>query len=195
MNDSLKEADLTEKQCLFCLYYTKTYNATQSYLKAYGGKYNTASVEGHRLLVNPKTKKEIDKFKELKRQSIMITEDDIVELKMRIAFADITDFIEFGQVEVPVTDKEGNYVTDRIVNAVNFKDSNMIDGQLIKEIKKGRQGIGIKLEDRMDALDWLADYFDINPDNQHKKWYDKQRLKLKEDELEVKKESEEKKNW
>ena len=201
MNDSLEEADLTEKQRLFCLYYTKTYNATQAYLKAYGCSYNAASVEGYRLLRNPKIKKEIDELKELKRQSIMITEDDIVEQYMRIAFADITDFVDFGLNDVPLMTKEGpvlNKEGDMIMtkaNTVNFKDSKMVDGGLIKEVKKGRQGISIKLEDKMKALDWLADYFEINPNSKHKKVYDNARLQLKREELEFKKESEEKKNW
>ena len=125
----------------------------------------------------------------------MMTEDDIVELKMRIAFADITDFVEFGQREVPITDKEGNYITSATANVVNFKEGNIVDGQLIKEIKKGRQGVSLKLEDRDKALDWLANYFDINPDNKHKKEYDNARLKLKEKELELKREIEQKKNW
>lgn len=125
----------------------------------------------------------------------MMTEDDIVELKMRIAFADITDFVEFGQREVPITDKEGNYITSATANVVNFKEGNIVDGQLIKEIKKGRQGVSLKLEDKDKALDWLANYFDINPDNKHKKEYDNARLKLKEKELELKREIEQKKNW
>lgn len=195
INETIEDADLTEKQRLFCIYYIKSFNATQAYLKAYNCTYNTASVEGHRLLTNPKVKKEIDKLKELKRQSIMIGEDDIVEQYMRIAFADITDFIEFGQKEVPITDKEGNYVTSAIANVVNFKDGQMVDGQLIKEVKKGKQGISIKLEDKMKALEWLANYFDINPDSKHKKIYDNARLQLKREELEFKKEQEAKKNW
>lgn len=131
----------------------------------------------------------------MKRQSILIDEEDIVEMYMRIAFADITDFLEFGQREVPITDKEGNYITSATANVVNFKEGNIVDGQLIKEVKQGRQGVSIKLEDRMKALEWLANYFNMNPDSRHKKEYDNARLKLKEKELELKREIEQKKNW
>ena len=199
----LDDADLTEKQRLFCLYYVKSYNASRSVINA---GYNTdnsqrASEIGYQLLQSAPVKKEVDRLKELKRQSIMITEDDIVEQYMRTAFADITDFVDFGLNDVPLMTKEGPVLNEegKIVmtkaNIVNFKDSKMVDGGLIKEVKKGKQGISIKLEDKMKALEWLSNYFDMNPDNQHKKWYDKQRLKLNREELEFKKESEEKKNW
>lgn len=131
----------------------------------------------------------------MKRQSILIDEEDIVEMYMRIAFADITDFVEFGQKEVPITDKEGNYVTSTTANVVNFKEDNMVDGQLIKEIKKGKQGVSIKLQDKMKALEWLSNYFDMNPESKHKKIYDNARLELKREELEFKKKQEAKKNW
>ena len=176
------------------MYYIKNYNATQSAIKA-GFSPRTASQIGYQLLQKSSVRKEIEKLKEMKRQSILIDEEDIVEMYMRIAFADITDFLEFGQEEVPIIDEEGNYVATTVQNVVNFKDSDVVDGQLIKEVKQGRQGVSIKLEDRMKALEWLANYFNMNPNNKHKKEYDLARLKLQQEELAFKKEIESRKNW
>ena len=37
--------ELNEKQKLFCAFYVQTFNATQSYLKAYGGKNKNSAYE------------------------------------------------------------------------------------------------------------------------------------------------------
>jgi phage terminase small subunit len=185
----LDEAELTEKQRLFCLYYIKNFNATQAYLKAYNSSYDVANAEGYKLLVNPCVKAEIDRLKEIKRQSIMLSPDDIVERYMRIAFADMTDFVEFGQEEVPVMamfgpvevedPKTGKKVPlTKIINVVRFKGSDMVDGGLICQIKQGKDGASIKLEDRQKALDWLSNFFEMNPMDKHKKEYDKRKLEI-----------------
>ena len=58
-----KESKLTEKQMLFCIYYAKSFNATRSYEKAYGCKYETAVVNGSKLLTNTKVRKTIEELK------------------------------------------------------------------------------------------------------------------------------------
>lgn len=187
--EDVKEVELTEKQQLFCLYYIKNFNATQAYLKAYNSSYDVANAEGYKLLVNPRIRDEVNRLKEEKRQSIMLTEDDILERYMRIAFADMTDFVEFGQEDVPVMtmfgpmqveDPEtGEKVTlTKRVNIVKFKDSTVVDGGLICQIKQGKDGAAIKLEDRQKALDWLANFFEMNPQHKHKVWFDKEKLQL-----------------
>lgn len=177
---------LTEKERLFCWRYIHNFNATQAYLWAFKCGYGTAGVEGHKLLKKPKIKAEIERLKKLKFEALQITPDDIVERYMRIAFADMTDFITFGQKEVPIIteegiakDAEGNILTET-VNYIDFNDYTQVDGGLICEIKKGRQGMSIKLEDRQKALDWLASYFEMNPMDRHKVAFDKAKLKLEE---------------
>lgn len=196
MIEIIEDADLTEKQRLFCLYYSKNPNAAQAVIKAGYDVNNSqrAAEIGYQLLHSTPVKKEIERLKELKYQSIMIGEDDLVEMHMRIAFSDITDFVEFGQEEVPIVSKEGD-VTFVMGNVVNFKDSNMVDGQLIKEIKKGRQGISIKLEDKQKSLDFLERYFLVNPMSKHKIAYDNARLQMNKEDLEHKKKMDEMKNW
>ena len=194
----LEEADLTEKQRLFCLYYVRNFNATQAYLKAYQCSYDVANAEGYKFLVKPCIKKEIERLKEIKRQSIMLTEDDLVELHMRIVFAHMTDFAEFGQEEVPVMnmfgpieieDKETGKKTmlTKIVNVVRFKDSSMVDGGIIREIKQGKDGASIKLEDRQKSSDWLMNYFNMNPMSKHKQEFDKHKMMMDEERLALEK--------
>ena len=182
--ETLENEDLTPEQQLFCIYYSKSFNATQSYLKAYGCSYESALVAGPRLLGNVRVREEIQRLKEIKRQQIVVSEDDMVEFHMRVAFADMGDYVSFEQEEVPVmgvfgplTDENGKPVTKK-VNVVRLKDSSKVDTQLIKEIKEGRDGISIKLLDRCKSLEWLDRYFLMNPMDKHKIEYDKKKLEL-----------------
>ena len=169
--------DLTEKQRLFCLYYVRCFNATKAYQKAYGCDYFTANAHGFELLSNVVIKAEINRLKQSRLNRELLDEHDIFQKYMDIAFADITDFIEFGQeeeyvigqfglvqVEDPVTGKKAPL--KQKVNTVRFKESDSIDGTLITEVKNGRNGASIKLADRMKALEWLAEHMDIATEEQ-----------------------------
>ncbi|WP_176522222.1 terminase small subunit, partial [Bacillus cereus] len=102
---------------------------------------------------------------------------DVLKEYIKIAFADITNYVTFGQREVELeplektsVDEEGNEVTEfitetRMMNYIDLAESDMVDGSIITEVKQGRDGISIKLADKMKALDKLAQYFDLVPDN------------------------------
>lgn len=53
INDGTKETlqndDLTPEQQMFCIYYSRTFNAAQSYQKAYGCQYSTAVAHGYEM--------------------------------------------------------------------------------------------------------------------------------------------------
>ena len=163
----LENPELTDKQRLFCVYYIRSFNATKAYQKAYGCDYVTANVNGNRMLVNASVKNEIQRLKQNRLNREFLSEADIFQKYMDIAFADITDFLEFGQEEVQVMNMFGPVeIKDpetgekvplmKRVNTVRFKDSSEVDGTLISEVKQGKDGASIKLPDRMKALQWLA---------------------------------------
>ena len=169
--------DLTEKQRLFCLYYVRCFNATKAYQKAYECSWETAVVAGSRLLGNVKVQNEIQALKQSRLNRELLDEHDIFQKYMDIAFADITDFVEFGQeeeyvisqfglvqVEDPVTGKKAPL--KQKVNTVRFKESDRVDGTLITEVKNGASGAFVKLADRMKALEWLAEHMDIATEEQ-----------------------------
>lgn len=182
--ETMQNEELTEQQKLFCIYYIKTFNAAQSYQKAYGCTYQSAMPLGSNLLRNIKVKAEIERLREIKRQQIIITEDDLVEYHMRIAFADMGNYISFGWTEEPIVTKDGP-VLDRDgemimqnVSRVTLMESQDVDTQLIKEVKQGRDGISIKLLDRDKSLAWLDRFFMFNPMDRHRMEYDKRKLEL-----------------
>jgi len=174
--------NLTDKQRLFCIYYIKYFNATKAYQKAYECAYTTAMSNGHSLLRNTEINKEIDRKKEEQTSGLKLDVRDVLQKYIDIAFSDITDFVEFGKKEVPMmsefgplVDEEGNEVTQE-VNYVDFRESAQIDGTLITEVKQGRDGVSVKLADKMRALDMLAKYTDLLSDND-KKRLDEEKVK------------------
>lgn len=176
-NFDVENSELTEKQRLFCSYYVRCFNATKAYQKAYGCAYTTANTEGPRTLVNPCIQNEIRKLKQNKLNQEFLSESDIFQKYIDIAFSDITDYVEFGQERVPVLTMHGpvkikNKETGeeellmKIVSTVKLKESEEVDGSIITEVKQGKDGIGIKLADRMKALQWLADHMDLATEEQ-----------------------------
>lgn len=167
--------ELTEKQRLFCIYYIKYFNATKAYQKAYECDYTTAMASGSRLLRNVKISDEIDRMKAEQATELKLDVRDIIQKYIDIAFADVTDFVSFGSETLVakdelgrnIKDDEGNNITYN-VNHVDFKSSDSVDGTIISEVKKGKDGISVKLADRMKAFEMLAKYTDLLSDNQLK---------------------------
>lgn len=169
--DTLQNDELTSEQQIFCVYYSKTFNAAQSYQKAYGCTYESALCAGPRLLGNVRVRTEIERLKELKRQQIVTGTEDIVELQMRIAFADIGNYLTFSEKEY--TDPETQ--EKKSISAVDLKVSVNTDTQLIREVKDGKYGVSIKLEDRQKAINWLTKYFLMHPESKYRAEYEKKR--------------------
>lgn len=172
--ETLQNDDLTPEQQMFCIYYSRTFNAAQSYQKAYGCSYESAIANGSRLLTNDKVRAEIERLKEIKRQQIVAGADDIVELQMRIAFADIGNYVSFGQKEVTDIETDETYM----VSVVDLKESKNTDTQLIQEVKRGKDGVSVKLADKQKAIDWLTKYFLLHPDDKYKAEFDKKRAEV-----------------
>lgn len=173
----ISNPDLTDKQRLFCLHYVKCFNATKAYQKAYGVDYLTANAHGYEKLSNVVIREEILRLKQNRLNREMLDESDIFQKYMDIAFADITDFVEFGREEIPVMtmygpleikdDETGEKIkVTKEVNTVRFKEHGEVDGTLITEVKQGRDGASIKLADRMKALEWLDAHMGLATEEQ-----------------------------
>lgn len=174
----LGNPELNDKQRLFCLYYAKSFNATRAYLKAYPGcGYKTATVKSCVLMKDERIREEIFRLKQAKMNKAMLEPEDVFQKYMEIAFSDMTDFVSFGREEIPAMTKNGpafavNEETGEVepltreVNAVRFRESDEVDGGLISEISQGKDGVKIKLLDKMKALDWLADHMDMATEEQ-----------------------------
>lgn len=52
---------------------------------------------------------------------------------------------------------------------VDFKESELVGGTIITEVKLGSDGVSVKLADKMKAMDMLARYMDLLSDNDRKR--------------------------
>ena len=140
----IENDDLTDKQRLFCVLYVRSFNATKAYLKAYDCSYNTAAVNGHKLLKNAKIVDQIKSLKQGRLNRELISEEDIVQMYIDILYADINDYMH------------GNMIDLR---------NPLADGRLIKKVSFGKQD-SIELLDKMKALQWLSDHMDLATEKQ-----------------------------
>ncbi|AHJ86709.1 terminase small subunit [Bacillus sp. ZZQ-131] len=191
LKEILEDEELTEKERLFCLYYVKYFNGTQAALKA-GYSKDGAHVQASRLLRRERVSSYIKELKGELVENVFVEAMDVLKEYIKIAFADITNYVTFGQREVELepeerttVDEEGKEVTEfitetRMMNFIDLAESDMVDGSIITEVKQGRDGISIKLADKMKALDKLSLYFDLFPDN-FKRKVDEERLHMQQE--------------
>ena len=159
--------ELNDKQRRFCEYYTKNMNVIVAAKKA-GYAHSAAHTLGWKLRQNPNINRYIAWLKLKVGHQCHITALDIIDQYIRMAFADITDFVEI---------KDGR---------VKVIDSDMIDGQLVTEVRRGKDGITIKLADKLSALSKLERYFDVMPADWKQKIEEK-KVALMEQKLELEK--------
>lgn len=160
------EADeLTDKQRLFVMEYLRDFNATRAAM-AVGYSKKTAYAIGWENLRKPQIQVEIKRQKEVMIDELGVGVQRVIAEYMKIAFADISEYVDFGQQDVPMFTEEGAPILDPKTgeqmtykrNFVAFRNSEEVDGTLISEVKQGKDGVSVKLHDKMKALAALEKY-------------------------------------
>ena len=155
-------------------------------------------------MIKPSIKKEIDRIKQERAAELNLDAQAVLQKYIDIAFADITDFVEFGQEKrpeldhnlEPMIDENGDEITYSY-SYVNLKNHDEVDGTLITEVKKGKDGVSVKLADKMKALEFLAKYTEILPEHVNRKLQQekiKHDMMMKEKEMDLKQQEIAKKN-
>lgn len=135
---------LTERQITFCEHYCRNKNLKTAALRA-GYKEASAHRTGWGLRANEDAQRYIAWMKIRAAAECHLDVMEVIDHYMRIAFADITDFVEI---------KKGRMI---------LRDGERIDGQLVNKIKNGKDGISLELVDKLSALQKLEKFFDIMP--------------------------------
>ncbi|MEE3805450.1 terminase small subunit [Lysinibacillus fusiformis] len=159
-DDGIDDDGLTDKQREFCLHYVRTHNATQSAIMA-GYAKNSAYAEGSRLLRNVKVSEEIKRLKAPMIEATYVEATDFIQLLVKIAFADIGDFVKGGGFDI------------------ELKPVDEIDTSVLSELSNTENGIKIKMENKMKAIEMLAKHSDILKPNEQ------ERLKLQQMQLNI----------
>lgn len=200
VKEVMENEELTDKQRLFCIFYSKCFNATKAYLKAYTCTYETANAEGYKLLVNSCIKKQIDELTKIRFNKEAL-KNGVLQKYIDIAFADLGDYLKFGKktkgvwtkdkdgVDTPVIDPDTGQQKIKEYSYVDLKESISVDTSLITEVSEGKDGIKIKLADKMKALDFLNKHLNLLSDEDKvkldiaNKQLQNQKLQLQNDKL------------
>lgn len=158
--------DLSNRHRTFCETFIGNHNAILSAKKAgYTGA--SAHSMAYRLLNRDDVNLYIAWLKLRISKECHVSALDIIDKYARIAFADINDFVEI----------KGNRITPI--------DGQRIDGQLVRSIKKGKDGsFAIELHDKQPALQKLERYFDVMPKDWKQK-IEERKVELLEKRLEL----------
>lgn len=157
---------LTEKQIKFCEVYVLNYNISIALRKA--GYESETSGAAYRIRQKPGCKRYIQWLKARMLHDTLINGEDIINQWVKIAFADMTDFVDINKF------------------GITLKPVREMDGQLVKSIKSGRNGVSIELYDKLKALDSLAKYTEDMPKD-YKQKIEERKMELMEQEFELKK--------
>ncbi|XZM33930.1 terminase small subunit [Clostridium perfringens] len=193
VNEVLQNAELTDKQRLFCIYYIERFNATWAYQKAYECDYKTAMSNASRMLRNAKVKNEIKRLTDecLEEQEVeaKLIYKRIFQKHMDIAFSDIGDYLSFKKVrknkwtknkdgeDIAVINPDTGQQDFFEYNTVELKDSSNLDTSLLQEVSEGKDGVKIKLYDKLRALQWLEEHIDYATEEQKLK-FEKQKVEI-----------------
>lgn len=135
---------LNEKEELFCYHFFRTKNATQAALRAgYGSHYSYNAA--YHILKKENVKAFMRELQTHTCEELFVSTIDILRMWAKIAFADMNDYVSVSST------------------GVTLKGSTQTDGQVITEIKEGKDGVTIKMADKMKALDRLSSYLKILP--------------------------------
>lgn len=134
---------MTEKQKIFADEYLIDLNATRAYKVAYPNvkKDETAAQAGSRMLRNVKVEDYIKKRMQDRQKRTEITQDMVLQELAAIAFANATDFAQIVNGRVILT------------NTADLSEEQM---KAIAGIKRGKNGIELKLNDKEKALELLG---------------------------------------
>lgn len=160
-----KKRKLTEKQKRFCDEYLIDLNATRAY-KAAGYSVrsdNAAGVEGHKLLRNPKIDSYLKQKMKEREKRTEVTQDKVLKELAKIGFANAADYAKVVEKEYieKITDDNGNVIGQetKTYKAVEIEPTDRLDTDkqaAIAGIKEGRNGIEVKLNDKVKALELIG---------------------------------------
>ena len=157
--------------------YLRGFNATRAALAA-GYSKNVAHISGWRMLRNDKVQTEIQRQKAVTTAQLGLDIQRVLTELMKIAFADISDVMEYGVHEIPLRDEDwgiledstGNPILEK-QNFVRLKNANEIDSAIISEMKQTPVGVAVKLHDKLRALEKLERYLPyMTEEEKCKKW-------------------------
>lgn len=153
---------LTGKQRLFCDYYIKTFNATQSAIKA-GYSKNTAYAIGHENLKKPQIKAYLTKLRDAYTEDEYLDTKRLLERHRQIAFYDVNDYVNDDGTLKDLSECDGSLIRKVSSEVTNIEQISEI-GEERKTKTKEVIKTNFELEDRSKSLVFLTKFYGLDPD-------------------------------
>jgi phage terminase small subunit len=168
---------LTAKMIRFAEEYIIDYCGQDSYFRAgYSCKKKTvAKSNAYKLLTNAYLQRYISILQEEQSKRTGVTADKVIEELERIGFVDIKDYVSFRTEKTVVGEIDGIAILG-YDTVVDMKDSTEVDGKVISEISKGKDGFKFKLHSKVDALGKIMDHLGMKKRNVNIKGLDQLQL-------------------
>lgn len=161
-------SDLTEREELFCTYYSQFPNQTKAYMRAFdNNNYKYCANQAWLLM---KKSRIIERIRQLKRgaqESALIEVADVVQELKRQAFTDVSDFLEYGPEKVllwekdhkghdtkkPIIDPATGEQKFFMIDSVHLKNKDETDTMAVKSVKLNKEGhVELEMYDKQKAL-------------------------------------------
>lgn len=161
---------MTNTQKIFCDEYLIDLNATRAYKVAYKNCKSdlTARTNGSKLLANTNIQNYINEKMKEREQRTEITQDMVIKELANIAFSNGSDFAQIVEKEYTqdIYDKNGNYTgiktkKYKCLELTDTKDLTKEQKSAIAGIKQTANGIEIKTNDKVKALELLGRHLGI----------------------------------
>ncbi len=159
-------AKMTKKQQLFIQEYLIDLNATQAAIRA-GYSSKTANRIAAENMSKPVIQEAIQKAMAERSKRTEITVDRVLQEYVKIAFADIKDFLSFRTEKTVIDyDKETGEPIIDYAQIIEMKPSDEVDGTMIQEVSISPKGVfQFKLHDKKGALDMIGKHLGMFKDN------------------------------
>jgi phage terminase small subunit len=165
-------AELTDKQKRFCEEYLIDLNATQAAIRA-GYSEKTAAVIGNENLIKPYIQAFIQFLQNKRSERTEITADMVVQELAKVGFSNIADYLKVFDKEVDLgQDEAGEPIKETVRDLEIFLTQEVGKDKMavVSEIKKTKDGISLRLHDKVKALEDLGKHLGVfEKDNSQKK--------------------------
>ena len=151
--------ELSDSDVWFCQEYVATENAVRSYMKTHPGVgYNTAGVEGSKLLKNPKIQVLVGKLRDERNKRLEITADKVLAVFARRAFYDPAELYQAdGKTLKPITQLPPDLAA--CITAIEVDENYNLKTKETRTFTKK-----IKLADSTANAVHLAKYLNLTPE-------------------------------
>lgn len=148
--ETLSKTQLEDWEEAFCLEYMNHYNMTRAYLEARPNvSYNSARTEGSKTFAKPNIQQRLQELKQAKNHELFLDAVDLDRELIKIAFADMNDYVSFGH-----NDQPDNKHTE-LGSYIYLNDSSEVEGSAVKRVRVGSEWVEIQLYDKLEAIKML----------------------------------------